>query len=179
MNPEFPRIVEIIQFTINGVTYTYDATTAKAQAMDDKESQLSQNFEYIRKLALTDEGWATGGNISTFSLTASLLASGAGSVDFVNTGALAGGITAHLPTVAQLVTALGGSPTIGSSFKLRVSSIYSGSAESITLDNGGDSNWTLTGSMAVAQNTCVEFQLTINSLTTATLQRILSHTVAT
>ena len=105
-------------------------------------------------------------------LTAANITGGASSVDLALTGALAGAANAQLPTVATLVTALH-SPTIGTSYRLRIVNESTGAfAWTVTTNTG----WTLTGTMTIAQNTWREFVVTLNSLTTATLQSVATGT---
>ena len=105
-------------------------------------------------------------------LTAANISGGAASVDLALTGTLAAGANAQLPTVASLVTALH-APTVGTSYRLRVIN-ESGGAFSWTVTT--NTGWTLTGTMTIAQNTWREFVVTLNSLTTATLQSVATGT---
>lgn len=105
-------------------------------------------------------------------LTAANITGGIASVDLQMTGALAAGATATLPTVAQMVAALH-SPVVGTSYRLRVINSSSGAfAWTIAAGTG----FTLNGTMTVAQNTWREFVVTLNTLTTATLQSVATGT---
>lgn len=105
-------------------------------------------------------------------LTAANITGGASSVDLAMTGTLGGAVNAQLPTVAAMVAALH-SPTVGTSFRLRIVNESSANfAWTVTTNTG----WTLTGTMSIAQNTWREFVVTLNSLTTATLQSVATGT---
>lgn len=85
------------------------------------------------------------------------------------TGAITAASNAQLPTVTALVTAIGNA-VIGQTYKLRVIN-GGGSADGIwTLTT--NTGWTLNGVVTVAPGTYRDFYVTLNSLTTATLQSI-------
>lgn len=105
-------------------------------------------------------------------LTAANVTGGVASVDLQMTGALGAGANAQMPTVAAMVNALH-TPTVGTSFRLRITNASSGAfAWTVTTNTG----WTLTGTMTINQNTWREFVVTLNSLTTATLQSVATGT---
>lgn len=88
------------------------------------------------------------------------------------TGVLAAGHNAALPTVASLIAAFGLSGLGKFCYVLRIINTSSG-AFSWTLTNGGDANWTLNGTMTVAQNAFRDFLVTLDATAaTATVQAI-------
>lgn len=89
------------------------------------------------------------------------------------TGALGAGANAQLPTVSATILAMH-TPAIGSSFILRVINTSSGAFAWTVTTNAG---WTLGGLMTVAQNTWRDFNIKLNTLTTATIQSIGSGTL--
>lgn len=110
----------------------------------------------------------TASNTTAFTATGAQVTGGTASVDFAITGTLAGAQNVTLPTVANLVLAMH-SPTVGSSFRLRIINESGGAFAWTVVTNTG---WTLTGTMSIAQNTWREFVVTLTSLTTATLQSV-------
>lgn len=101
-------------------------------------------------------------------LTAANVTGAVNSVDLALTGTLGAGANAQMPTVAAMTLAMH-TPTIGSSFRLRICNQSSANfAWTVTTNTG----WTLTGTMTIAQNTWREFVVTLNTLTTATLQNV-------
>lgn len=101
-------------------------------------------------------------------LTAANVTGGSATVDLAMTGTLGAGANAQMPTVAAMTLAMH-APTIGSSFRLRICNQSSANfAWTVTTNTG----WTLTGTMSIAQNTWREFVVTLNTLTTATLQNV-------
>lgn len=109
---------------------------------------------------------------SSTTLTVANISGGVSTVDLNMTGALGAAATATLPTVAALVAALH-TPTVGTSYRLRVVNSSSG-AFSWTVATA--TGWTLNGTMTVAQNTWREFVVTLTSLTAATLQSVATGT---
>jgi hypothetical protein len=105
-------------------------------------------------------------------LTAANITGGVATVDLAMTGALGAAANATLPTVAAMVAALH-SPNVGTSFRLRIINQSSGNFAWTIVTNTG---WTLTGTMTIAQNTWREFVVTLNTLTTATLQSVATGT---
>jgi hypothetical protein len=105
-------------------------------------------------------------------LTAANISGGGASVDLAMTGTLTGAANATLPTVAALVAVLH-SPTIGTSYRLRVINESSGNFAWTVLTATG---WTLGGTMSIPQNTWREFVVTLTSLTTANLQAVATGT---
>jgi len=79
------------------------------------------------------------------------------------TGTLAAGAIASLPSVASLISLFnlqGNGGTFG--YVLRV--INSSSADfAWTIDAGGDANWTLVGTMTIAQNTTRDFLIELDT----------------
>ena len=101
-------------------------------------------------------------------LTAANITGAQHSVVLNMTGALGGAANAQLPTVAAMVLAMP-TPAVGSSFILRVINTSSGAfAWTVTTNTG----WTIGGTMSVAQNTWRDFNIKLNTLTTATIQTI-------
>jgi hypothetical protein len=74
-----------------------------------------------------------------------------------------------LPTVASVIAALEayGPFPVGSSIRTQIQN--SGGAFVITITNGGDANWTLTGTMTLAATTGKEFIITRTGAGTAEL----------
>ena len=105
-------------------------------------------------------------------LTSANVTGGGASVDLALTAALGGAANATLPTVTAMVLAIH-SATIGTSYRLRITNQSAGAFAWTVLTNTG---WTVTGTMSIAQNTWREFVVTLNSLTTATLQNVATGT---
>lgn len=63
--------------------------------------------------------------------------------------------------------------TVGTAYRFRVTNASSGAFAWTIVTNTG---WTLGGTMTINQNTWREFVLTLNSLTTATLQSVATGT---
>lgn len=105
---------------------------------------------------------------SAATLTAANISGGAATVDLAMTGTLAGAAVLTLPTVASLVAAIQ-SPTVGTSYRLRIINESSGNfAWTVTTNTG----WTVTGTMSIAQNTWRDFVVTLTSLAAATIQNV-------
>lgn len=101
-------------------------------------------------------------------LAAANISGGRASVDLALTGGLAAGSALTLPTVANLLATMDG-PTVGSTYRLRITNQSSGNfAWTVTTNTG----WTLTGTMTIAQNTWREFTVKITSTSAATLQNV-------
>lgn len=111
-------------------------------------------------------------NASSFTASGPQITGGVSSVDIALTGALAAGSNLTLPPVATAVLAMH-SPTIGSSYRLRVINQSSGAFAWTLVANTG---WTLNGTLSIPQNTWREFIVTLTSLTTATLQSVATGT---
>jgi hypothetical protein len=110
-------------------------------------------------------------------LTAAQISGGVASVDTQISGGanLTAGRNLQVPTVAALVAALH-APTIGTSFRLRITNFQGGAFAFTVVTNTG---WTLTGTtFTVAQNTWREFVVTLTSLTTATLKPVAVGTMS-
>ena len=101
-------------------------------------------------------------------LTAANVTGGVASVDLALTGTLGSGQNVTLPLVTALTAAMA-TPTVGSSYRLRIINESSANFAWTVVTNTG---WTLTGTMTIAQNTWREFVVTLNTLTTATLQSV-------
>ncbi len=114
----------------------------------------------------------TASNTTSFTATGANITGGVASVDLALTGTLGSGQNITLPTVANTVLAMH-APAIGSSFRLRIINESGGAfAWTVVTDTG----WTLTGTTTIAQNTWREFVVTLNTLTTATLQSVATGT---
>lgn len=102
----------------------------------------------------------------TLNLTAAQITGGAASVDLSINGVVAGAISAVLPTVALMVAALH-SPTVGTSFKLRI--INSNTTQAVTV-NAAAAGWTVAGApnntLTIATATWREFDVTITAIGT-------------
>lgn len=112
--------------------------------------------------------YQTESNTSGFNLAVSDVYSGSVETTLNLTGVLGAGANATLPTVANLVNSIQ-SPSPGMTFKWRVINT-SGAAFSWTIAT--NTGWTRNGTMTIAQNTWRDFYITLNSLTTATLQSV-------
>lgn len=117
-------------------------------------------------------GFTANSATSAATLTAASVTSGTDTVDIQMTGTLGAGAALTLPTVANMVGSMY-APSIGSSFRLRITNASSGAFSWTTTTNTG---WTLTGTMTIAQNTWREFVVTLTSLTAATLQSVATGT---
>ncbi len=88
------------------------------------------------------------------------------------TGTLGAGRAITLPTVVDLVTAIGvagGNPQIGSSYELEIFNLSSANfAWTVTTNTG----WTITGTPTIAQNTSRRFIVTFTTLSAAVLQSL-------
>jgi hypothetical protein len=109
-------------------------------------------------------------NVTTVSatLSAANVTGGLASVDLALTGTLGSGQNVTLPLVTALTAAMA-TPTIGSSYRLRIINESSANFAWTVVTNTG---WTLTGTMTINQSTWREFVVTLNTLTTATLQSV-------
>lgn len=119
-----------------------------------------------------DAAFNTNSATTSTTLTAANISGGVASVDLQMTGTLAAGATATLPTVASLALALH-SPTIGTSYRLRITNASAGAFAWTVATNTG---WTLAGTQTIAQNTWREYVVTLTTLTTATLQSVATGT---
>ena len=111
---------------------------------------------------------------ANISLTAAQITGAVSAVDTQVSGGVAftAGRNLTLPTVAQLTAALH-APTIGTSFRLRITNAQGGAFAGTVTTNTG---WTLTGTLTIAQNTWREFVVTLTSLTTATAKSVATGT---
>jgi hypothetical protein len=110
----------------------------------------------------------TNTSTSAATLTAANVTGGEDLVDLAMTGTLAAAAALTLPTVANLLQSMY-APCVGSTYRLRIINRSSGNfAWTVTTNTG----WTLTGTMSIAQNTWRDFDVTITSLTAATLQAV-------
>lgn len=108
----------------------------------------------------------TNAAVASTTLTGANVTGGAASVDLALTGTLTGAANAQLPTVAQMISAMH-APVVGTSYRLRVINASAGAfAWTVTTNTG----WTLNSTMTIAQNTWRDFDVTLTSLTAATLQ---------
>lgn len=112
--------------------------------------------------------YTTESNTTSFTLAVSDIYSASVETTLNLTGVLGAGRSATLPTVANLVNSIQ-NPSPGMTFKLRVIN-SSGAAFSWTVVT--NTGWTLNGTMTIAQNTWRDFYITLNSLTSATLQSV-------
>lgn len=112
---------------------------------------------------------------NNLNLTAAQISGAVANVDTQITAAFAAATTITLPTVASLVKSLH-APTAQTSYRLRITNAQAGAFAGTVTTNTG---WTLTGNMAIAQNTWREFVVTITSIggaPTATLQSVATGT---
>jgi hypothetical protein len=152
--------------TINGIAATQGVSLFPGTAA---VFNCTATGAWTTQPASTKQGaYNTNGATSGTTLTAANISGAMGMVALNMTGALGAAANAQLPTVATLIAALH-SPTVGTSFVLRVINSSSGAyAWTVTTNTG----WTLNGTMSINQNTFRDFLVTLNSLTTATLQSI-------
>lgn len=116
----------------------------------------------------TNAAYNTNTAVASTVLTAANITGGYNEVTLNMTGTLTGAANEQLPTVAALVAAIPNA-VAGQSYKLRIINSSSGNfAWTVTTNTG----WTLSGNMAIAQNTWRDFYVTLTSLTAATLQQI-------
>lgn len=101
----------------------------------------------------------------SFTATAANISGGVAFVELDLTGNPAGAANITLPTVAALVAALH-APAIGSSFTLRIKNSANSNTWTVVTNTG----WTLTGTVTILTGTWRDFVVTLNTLTTATLQ---------
>ena len=101
-----------------------------------------------------------GALLVTLNMTTNL--GGAGTINLPS----AAQISAIIPTVATQSNGTGGTET---SYFLR---IINSSAGNFAWTVAGGGSWTLNGTMSINQNTYRDFQITLNSSTTATIQTI-------
>lgn len=99
-------------------------------------------------------------------LTAGNITGGESNVDLNLASGATAGFTITLPTVASLVQSLHG-VSIGQSYRLRMIN-RAGFTGTVTTNTG----WTLTGVMTLATITARDFDVTLTSLTTATIQDV-------
>lgn len=112
--------------------------------------------------------YTTNSATTDVTLDAANISGGRASVDLALTGALAAGSAVTLPTVANMLATMDG-PTVGSSFRLRITNRSSANfAWTVTTNTG----WTLAGTLTIAQNTWREFVVTITSTSAATAQSV-------
>jgi hypothetical protein len=114
----------------------------------------------------TNEVYNTNTATASTTLTGANVSGGINEVILNMTGTLGGAANAQLPTVANLVAAIP-NPVAGASYKLRLANTSSANFVWTVITNTG---WTLNGTMTVAQTAYRDFSLTLNTLTTATLQ---------
>lgn len=132
------------------------------------QTSLVNNLNAITPL--TNEQYNT--NAATSAATATVpQMSGANDCVLNMTGTLGAGANLTTPTAAAILGALFGpnAPVVGSSWKVRIMNT-SGGAFSWTLVGG--TGVTVNGTATVAQNTWREFQVTVASATTLTMQNV-------
>lgn len=152
--------------TINGIAATVGVAILPGSAAQFNCTAVGA---WTAQVATTKTAaFNTNSATSSVTLTAANITGGAAAVDLALTGALGGAANAQLPTVASMVLAMH-SPVVGSSFRLRICNQSSGAFSWTVTTNTG---WTVTGTMSIAQNTWREFVVTLNSLTTATIQNV-------
>lgn len=132
------------------------------------QSSLVGNLNAITPL--TNEQYNTNAATTATTATVSQMA-GANDCVLNMTGTLGAGANLTTPTATALISALFGpnSPVIGSSWKVRILNT-SGGAFTWTLVGG--TGVTVNGTATIAQNTWREFQVTVSSATTLTMQNI-------
>lgn len=108
-------------------------------------------------------------NVTTGTLAAGN-ASGAAFVCLTSTNAVPG--NQAMRTVAQVLTDTPGL-SVGMSYMLRITQTGAGT---LTLTTDGSTQFTMTGTMTVAQNTFRDFVVTINTATTGTVQSVATGT---
>lgn len=137
--------------TVGGFWHTTISNTAPQQSYKAVSTAPTSN-----NLALTGANIGGGSIEVTLNLTA----------------VLGAGATLTLPTVAQLVaamTAAGVNPAPGQTIELVIMNSSSGAfAWTVTTATG----WTLIGTMTIAQTTLRKFYITLNTISTATLQSL-------
>ena len=116
----------------------------------------------------TDFAYNTNSATTSATLTGANVSGGAVEVTLAMTGTMSGDSNATLPTVANLVAAIPDA-VAGGSYKLRIVNESSANHVWTVLTNTG---WTPAGTMTVAQNASRNFYVTLNTLSTATLQSI-------
>lgn len=122
----------------------------------------------VQPASTTMAAYNTNSATTSTTLTAANVTGAVASVDLALTGTLTGAANATMPTVAAVVAVLH-APTVGTSYRLRITNRSSGAYTWTVVTNTG---WTLTGTMTIAQNTWREFVVTLTSLTAATLQSV-------
>lgn len=102
----------------------------------------------------------TNSTAASTTLTAGNITGAVSAVDLAMTGALGGVANAQLPTVAAMLAALH-APTVGTSYRLRITNRSSGAfAWTVTTNTG----WTLSGTMSINQNTWREFVVQVTGV---------------
>jgi len=126
-------------------------------------------FSVGPQVQVTEQKYNTNAAVASATLAAADVTGGSKEVDLNLTGTLTGASNAQLPTVAAVVTALGFTPVVGKTYKLRIMNSSAGAfAWTVTTNTG----WTLAGTMTIAQNTYRDFIVTFASAAAATLQSI-------
>lgn len=113
--------------------------------------------------------FGTATNVAAFTATTAQVAGADQLQVLALTGTLTAGAALTTPTAAAIIAALGNYGVVGGTYVLRFINSSSGAfAWTIT----GGTGVTVTGTATVAQNTFREYQVTIASATTVTLQNI-------
>lgn len=143
-----------------GATAAFNCTTAGAWT--------------VQPASTATAAYNAAANTTAFTATAAQVTGGVSSVDLALTGTLGAGANITTPTAALIVAALH-CPTVGTSYRLRITN-RSGGAFSWTVVAG--SGITLTGTATIAQNTWREFVVTVTNAATpaVTLQSVATGT---
>ena len=112
--------------------------------------------------------YGTAANTSAFTALASQITGSPTAVDLALTGALGAAANLTLPSLASLLTAMH-SPVAGSAYRLRI--INQAAGYTWTVLTGG-TGWTLTGTMTIPTATWRDFDVTLNSLSSVTIQSV-------
>jgi hypothetical protein len=118
-------------------------------------------------IADTSAAYNVSASAVTFTATGAQITGGSAFVELDLTGNPAGAANVQLPTVAQLLTAIVG-PAPGDTYVLRVKNTANSAAWTVTTNTG----WTVNGTAAIQTATWRDFIVTINTLTTCTLQNL-------
>jgi len=152
--------------TINGIAATIGVSVPVGSATAFNctvAGKWTAQTDTTKQAAFNTNVATTGATLSAANVTG-----GISTVDLALTGTLGAGANIQMPTVVATTLAMA-TPAVGSSYRLRIINESSANfAWTVTTNTG----WTLTGTMTIAQNTWREFVVTLNTLTTATLQSV-------
>lgn len=155
--------------TINGFTNTVGITLPAGSFFEGTLVATNTIVGRIYGMGLTTNVvYTTNTATSGTTLAGANVSGGINEVTLAMTGTMSGDSNAQLPLVSSLVAAIP-NPVGGYSYKLRIVNESSANHTWTITTNTG---WTLNGTMTIAQNTWRDFYLTLNSLTTATLQNV-------